>query len=227
MTTLSRLGWRVYSRVRLALHPHAFFNQLYRLDWYQTMLGDWLTWLDPPTGSHVLELGCSSGGFSASLGQRGYRVTGMDRSTRAIQYAQQHHATAHSAYLVGDALQLPWQTPSFTVTLAASLLNVVDAPQNLIKEMARVTTADGIVSCLFPTPAMHTVTAEQFIQAHGLSGFSANALSLWASAANKLEVTEITSLFQATGLSNIHTATFLDGMVAGVRATVPAASSTR
>lgn len=213
-----RLGWRVYSLMQLALRPHAFFHQLYDLDWYQAMLHEWRTWLNLSPASHLLELGCSSGGFSASLAQCGFTVTATDRSARAIRYAQRHHRSAQLSFVIGDALQLPWLARTFHATLASSLLNVVDEPQQLVSEMARVTTADGIVSCLFPTPTMQVDTAEQYIQSHDLSGFSATALALWASAANKLPATDVIAWFEAAGMTDIHATSFLDGMVGGVQA---------
>ncbi len=40
-------------------------------------------------GSHVLDLGCGPGLYSAHLAQRGLRVTGVDASQRSIAYAKQ------------------------------------------------------------------------------------------------------------------------------------------
>jgi ubiquinone/menaquinone biosynthesis C-methylase UbiE len=212
----NRTVWRLYCLGRLALHPHLFFNKLYALDWYRKTLEDWLAWLQPPAASHLLELGCSTGGFSAALAQRGYRVTGVDRSRRAIRYARRHRQTAHLQFILGDALQLPAAIQVFHYTLAASLLNVVPEPEALLREMARVTTAGGIVSCLFPTPAMTRAQVAQYIARHRLTGFSAAALSLWADAATKLEPTTVMQHFRDAGLKDIQTTTLLQDMVGAV-----------
>ncbi len=220
MNKFSYRGWRLYNLLRLAIQPHAFFNQLYGLNWYQAMLRDWYTWLQPAADTRILEVGCSSGGFSAAIARYGHRVTGLDRSTRAIRYARRHHVSDHLQFVIGDALHLPWSSQQFNLTLAASLLNVVDSSQTLLREMRRVTTANGSVSCLFPTPEMHRVTVNEFIQTRGLLGFSASTLLLWADAARKLRTEEVTQLFISAGFINIHTCTLLQGMVAGVRGTV-------
>jgi ubiquinone/menaquinone biosynthesis C-methylase UbiE len=215
---LSRFSWRVYCLARLALHPHVFFTQLYALNWYRDTLHAWLTWLNPPTHSRILEVGCNTGSFALELAQRGHSVVGVDRSARAIGHAQrQQHDQLQ--FMTGDALQLP-PLAQFSYTLAASLLNVVDEPSQLLAEMMRVTAANGVVSCLFPTQAMTPEAAHQFIQAQSLSGFSAQALSLWASKALKLEAGDVMDLFAAANLADVHCATFLQGMVCAVRGRV-------
>lgn len=218
-TSVSRFTWRMYSLTRLALQPHVFFKQLYALDWYRDTLQDWLTWLHPPTGSRILEVGCNTGSLALDLAQRGYRVVGVDRSARAIRHArrQQHHDQLQ--FITGDALHLP-PLPYFSYSLAASLLNVVDDPSALLTEMIRVTHAHGVVSCLFPTQAMTPDAARHFIQAHRLTGFSAQALLLWASLALKLEAATVMDLFTAANLTDVHCATFLQGMVGAVRGRV-------
>src|SRR4029077_12141009 len=44
--------------------------------------------LQPPPGSHMLDLGCGSGRHSKSLSNRGYDVTGIDLSASSIQQAK-------------------------------------------------------------------------------------------------------------------------------------------
>jgi len=219
MTLITQLGWRLYSLLHLALQPHAFFAQLYALDWYQAMLRDWVAWLQPERESHILEVGCSSGGFSATLAMQGHRVSALDRSTRAIRFAQQHHVSDQLTFVSADALQLPWRSAQFDLTLAASLVNVVDSPLELVTEMRRVTKVNGSVSCLFPTPDMHRDAAKTFVRASGLRGFSANALMLWAGVAHKFAVTELEQMFRDAGLVNVHHTTLLQGMVAAVTGT--------
>ena len=215
-TLLSQFGWRMYSRARLAIHPHIFFKQLYALDWYQQTLVAWLSWLNPDNGSRILEVGCSTGAFAAELVQQGYHVTGVDRSARAIHYARRQHQYDSLQFEIGDALQLPAPLRDFSYTLAASLLNVVNEQAQLLAEMARVTATNGIVSCLFPTPAMTPAAASEFIQSHGLTGFSAHALLLWARLALKLEPSTVMDQFTSAQLTNLHSSTFLQGMLCGV-----------
>ena len=215
---LANLAWRVSSLIHLALYPPGFFERLYNLAWYRQTLADWLAWLAPPPGARLLEVGCSSGGFSMDLARRDYVVTGVDRSWRAIRHAKRRRASADVGFVFGDALQLPLPSSSYDYTLAASLLNVVNEPLALLAEMARVTTGNGVVSVLFPTSTMQRDNANRFIQTRGLRGFSVAALRLWADFANKLDINAVCDLFQRAGLGTPHSTTLFDGMLGAVYA---------
>ena len=215
---LPRFGWTIYSLAMLAVAPHGFFARLAQLGWYGDMLRNWADGLDLPPSGRVLEVGCSAGTLSNHLERRGYHVTGVDRSARAIRRARAEYTagTAGPAFVRGDANDLPFAAASFDAALAASLLNIVPEPQRVVAEMARVATPGGIVSCLFPTPRMNAVTARRFIERHGLTGFSAQALTLWATLARKLEPEAAERLLAAEQLTNIATTYCLDGMVCAV-----------
>ena len=214
--SLSQYAWRLTSITQLAIQSHGFFDRLYRLPWYGACLRDWQQWLEPKPNSHILDVGCSSGGLSAELAERGHRVVAIDRSARAIRYARRHHGHSSVDYMTGDALRLPPHLGAMNYTLAASLLNVVQEPAQLVAEMARVTTAGGIVSCLFPSPNMHHEAARDFIREHALTGFSATAMSLWTEFANKLEPVTVMELFRRAGLTDVARRDLLQGMVTAV-----------
>lgn len=217
---ITQLGWRLTSLAQLQRRPHAFFERLYALPWYAETMRHWLRWLQVPTASRILELGCSSGRLAAELAAHGHSVVGVDRSAHAIRAARRRQLHAHLHYLTADALHLPFAHPQFDYSLAASLLNVVADPGALLSEMRRVSVAASVVSCLFPTPAMQPDSAREFIHAQALHGFSADALLLWAQLANKLASADVVEAFRCAGLIEIQHTTFLQGMVTGVRGKV-------
>lgn len=213
---MSEFGWRVYSLASLALRPHVFFAELAELAWYRDTLRAWTAWINPKPGGSVLDVGCSTGALARDLANGGYSVVGLDRSAAAIRYARRTEELPNPTFMVGNALNLPFENGRFDYTLAASLLNIVTNPLQLIAEMARVTAPNGIVSCLFPTRQMDAGTARAFIRKNGLSGFSAYALSLWAARAPKLEPADATHLLVSAPLTEITRAHFLDGMVCAI-----------
>jgi ubiquinone/menaquinone biosynthesis C-methylase UbiE len=213
---IPKLGWKVYSLASLALQPHAFFAKLAGLDWYRDTLHAWISWLSPGPASAVLEVGCSSGVLAHELAKLGHTVTALDRSAAAIRYARRMGNSATPTFMVGDAHNLPLQGGQFDYTLAASLLNVVTDPPQVLAEMVRVTAPDGIVSCLFPTPYMDVGSARAFIRKHALAGFSATAISLWAAHAPKLDPAAATQLLVSAQLIETTRACFLDRMVCAV-----------
>lgn len=57
--------------------------------------------LNPPKGSHFLDLACGRGRHSLFLNQQGFEVTGMDLSEESINFAQQY-ATDKLHFYSGD-----------------------------------------------------------------------------------------------------------------------------
>lgn len=210
---ITQLAWRAYSLANLALRPQVFFSKLTELDWYHNMLIAWVDWTKPQPGSHLLELGCSGGALCRAMVARECSVVGLDRSARAVKHARRASECANLDFVIGNALCPPFPESCFDCTLAASLLNVVSARETLISEMARITAVNGVVSLLFPTPYMQRDTAYSFIRNNGLSGFSADAILLWATNASKLLPSEATSLLAGAQLVDIRGASLLDGMV--------------
>lgn len=52
--------------------------------------------LDPPAGSHMLDLACGKGRYSRHLSGKGYEVTGLDLSRKSIDFAKQfEHERLH------------------------------------------------------------------------------------------------------------------------------------
>ena len=213
-----RAGWTAYSLALLALAPHRFFARLARVGWYGDMLYAWADGLGLEATGRVLEVGCSAGALSGHLARSGRRVTGIDRSRRAIRHARATHGTGLAAprFLRGDVRALPIANAAFDATLAASLINIVPDPLQVVAEMARVTAPGATVSCLFPTPRMDRMSARRFVWRHRLSGLDAQLLVLWATLARKLEPETAERLLGAAQLTNISSVHYLDGMVCAV-----------
>jgi SAM-dependent methyltransferase len=64
--------------------------------------------LDLPSGSSVLEVGCGEGRLLRELGRRGYRATGVDRSSNMIDAAvAKNVGDAKVNYLAADVRDMP------------------------------------------------------------------------------------------------------------------------
>ena len=213
---MSEFGWRVYSLASLALRPHVFFAQLAELDWYRDTLRAWTSWINPKPCSSVLEVGCSTGALARDLANCGYSVVGLDRSAAAIRLARSMGKSANPTFMIGNAHNLPFENGRFDYTLAASLLNIVANSGRVVTEMGRVTAPNGVVSYLFPTRQMHAGAARVFMRKNGLTGFSADALSLWAARAPKMEPANAMQLMVSARLTEITCAHFLDDMVCAI-----------
>ncbi len=192
----------------------ALFARLYRYDWYNRPLLDWLDTLHIGQNARVLELGCGPGRFARDIADRGIDVTAMDRSARMIGRATDGKSAV--SFLVGDALQTGLEAGSFDFVLSASLVNVVADSSGLLTEMGRVLKPQGIASVLFPTPEFDGAHAERLIADYGCGFIAAGALRLWASKAQKLDPSEIVRSFEKSGFQQANVTQYLDGGLAAV-----------
>lgn len=114
-------------------------------------------------GDSVLELGCGAGCVSIELARKGYRVTGIDHSATAIQWAREKAAKAGPDTLdivLGDVSELPFPDSSFSVCIDAHCLHCL--PQGPLRrrffaECWRVLRPGGLLfihsMCGEPLPA--------------------------------------------------------------------------
>lgn len=206
--------WYGTLMARMISSPPRLFATLQRIPWYRRMLSDWTRSIDA-AGPAWLEVGCGPGLFTAELARQGRRATGVDRSAAMLHFAGRLPETESEdlRFVPGNAYALPFPDQSFDVAVAASLLNVVDDPQRALREMARVTTPEGRVSCLVPGDAMHARNVEGYIQAQGFAGRDAAALRLWSGRARKIARDVLLTLGRDAGLQELHYTTGLGGLV--------------
>jgi SAM-dependent methyltransferase len=85
------------------------------------LLIEWLKYL--PAGARLLDLGCGGGQDAGDLGQRGYRVVGLDRTSALLSAARRRHLSL--PLVRADLRQLPFQAMSFDgLWAAASLMHL-------------------------------------------------------------------------------------------------------
>ncbi len=70
-------------------------------------------------GSYIVDLGCGPGLYAARLAQRGYILTGIDRSENSIRYAIEHHKEGEAVYLCDSYLN-PFGEGEFDAALMIS-----------------------------------------------------------------------------------------------------------
>lgn len=99
----------------------------------------------PVTGLRVLDVGCGDGQLALALARAGARVSAVDTDPRMLTAARRcFEASAVEAELSeADAQALPFESKSFDVVTAVTVLCFVDEPERAVAEMARVLRPGG------------------------------------------------------------------------------------
>jgi ubiquinone/menaquinone biosynthesis C-methylase UbiE len=109
--------------------------------------------LAPKDASTGLDVGCGYGADVEALAGRmppGGRAVGIDVSETMIAEAQRRSAGTglDVRFVVGDALALPFDDNTFDVCRIETVLQHVEAPRQVVAEMARVTRPGGRIAAL-------------------------------------------------------------------------------
>jgi ubiquinone/menaquinone biosynthesis C-methylase UbiE len=92
-------------------------------------------------GARVLDIGCGSGTFTRLLHARGYRLSGIDISSKMIAMAR--HKSADIQFFEGDAENLPFENGAFDAVLLSGLVHHFPDQRRLAAEVFRVLTPGG------------------------------------------------------------------------------------
>ncbi|GAA0403934.1 methyltransferase [Acrocarpospora corrugata] len=109
--------------------------------------------LDLPPGGVALDAGCGTGRalplLRAAVGPDG-QVLGVDVTPEMIWSARDRGRRDHGRLLMADAERLPLRDGIVDGVLAAGLISHVRHPTALLRELARVTTADARLGLFHP-----------------------------------------------------------------------------
>lgn len=77
----------------------------------------------------LVDLGCGPGFYSVLLAQKGFNVTGIDRSENSVRYAEEHHNEGKASYICGSYLN-PLGKEKYNAALMVSQDYGVLSPEN-------------------------------------------------------------------------------------------------
>ncbi len=216
---LEKIFYRVQIILLASLMPTLLFNKINRLTWYKNTLRIWAD--DQRFGAHskVLEVGCASGILTEHLASTCRTAVGVDYSAKMIEVAKFNHSEID--FLVANVLDLPFADNFFDNVIAASVLNIVEDKVKAVSEIFRTCKKGGVVSVLVPLAGFSDLRLDLLQTSLKNTKFSSAAMNAWHRLAPKMNVNEITSLFKQTGLIQIATKPYLQGMVIAVSATKP------
>ncbi len=111
---------------------------------FETFASAFFDEIMPPPAGRTLEIGCGEGRVARKLVARSHDVVGVDGSPTLVRYARD--ADAASAYVVGDAIALPFADATFRTVVAYNSLQTLPSHAGMrqaIGEAARVLAPSG------------------------------------------------------------------------------------
>ena len=82
-----------------------------------------------PPGSRVLELGCGNGKTLLTMVQRGWEVTALDISPRAVALSRERCRSSSDAdFIIADSSVLPFKNTTFDAVFAVHLMGHLPEP---------------------------------------------------------------------------------------------------
>jgi SAM-dependent methyltransferase len=123
--------------------------------WYGSARGRWigdvetrllLDLLTCRRGDSVLDVGCGTGYFSRRLAQAGFRVTGIDTDSGALEFAARNDGRIR--YLRADARKLPFADHSFDCAVAVTSLCFIEPASAALREMWRIARRSVVLGLL-------------------------------------------------------------------------------
>ncbi|HUW29157.1 MAG TPA: class I SAM-dependent methyltransferase [Sulfuriferula sp.] len=203
-----------YANILRRVNPPVFFGKVQTLDWYLGAQEEWVRDMGIG-GGRLLEVGCGPGLLTLRLNQNGIQASGVDKSPRMVTHAARAGSRLglSRVFKLADGESLPYPDATFGHTIAASVINIADAPEQVLREMARVTKPGGTVSFFVPGEEMDQHTTAAYAAQRGLRNFSAAALLLWAKLAPKLSEAKAEELVsRVPSLNLVRMARYLGGM---------------
>lgn len=98
-----------------------------------------------PPPAKILEVGCGTGNVSSFLAKKGYKVTGCEYYSEAI-----NRSWSGFQIIQGDANNLPFENNSFDVVGLFDVIEHFQDDKAVIKEAARVLKDEGILILTVP-----------------------------------------------------------------------------
>lgn len=120
----------------------------HRLDLAESRLRKLLALLEPEPRGRLLDLGCAAGELAAVLGERGWKVDGVERE-RALAEAAATRGIPVSVVDV-DVATLPFGAATFDAAVAGEVIEHVIDTDHVLGELARVVRPGGCL--LITTP---------------------------------------------------------------------------
>lgn len=103
-----------------------------------------------PADAEVLDVGCGNGVISRSLGEKGFKVQGVDVSEKAIERARQLNKYSNVKFDVISAEQLVADGKQYHAVICSEVLEHLNNPQILLTTLRDILKDNGVLIVTVP-----------------------------------------------------------------------------
>jgi ubiquinone/menaquinone biosynthesis C-methylase UbiE len=116
--------------------------------WSRPVGEQFIAWLKVPAGSTWLDVGAGTGILTQVILQEASptKVVGIDLSPEYIEFANQRIHDDRVEFRVGDAGDLPFESPQFDTAVSGLVLNFVPSPEQVVKSMIQAVRDGGVIA---------------------------------------------------------------------------------
>jgi SAM-dependent methyltransferase len=116
--------------------------------WSRVVAREFCAWLGVAPASAWVDVGCGTGALVATILGRCApgSVIGIDRAEGFVTEARRLVTDSRARFEIGDATNLPLAAATCDATVSGLVLNFIDPPAAMGREMARVTRPGGVVA---------------------------------------------------------------------------------
>jgi SAM-dependent methyltransferase len=116
--------------------------------WSRLVAREFLNWLNLPSGTRWLDVGCGTGALSQTIlhwADPG-EVKGVDRSEAFVAFARDQVIDERVSFEVGDAQQLPVESSRYDAVVTGLVLNFIPDQTKALRDMTRVAKPGAVIA---------------------------------------------------------------------------------
>ena len=116
--------------------------------WSRLIAKEFLSWLDVPSGSQWLDVGCGTGALSETILAIAHPswIQGIDPSEGSLAHARARITDERVCFANGSASALPDGNPPYDAVISGLVLNFISDIDTAVAEMVRVVRPGGTVA---------------------------------------------------------------------------------
>lgn len=141
----------IHSNVPSDYYQHGIKTNIFQKYWHSRRFNEIKKIIGDEKFKTMLDVGCHSGKFTHELSKKTpkTKIYGIDISKEAINYAKKSYKNI--SFKVAEAKKLPFKNASFDLVTCLEVMEHIEKPNLVLKEIKRVIEDNGKIIILVPS----------------------------------------------------------------------------